>query len=396
MRVRFPPWVLFGSDMQKGDLFFVTRPIFSVTVWMTKTRKSAIWKSSKEEFQTVCSNCSSLADIMRHFGVRPEAGNYQTLKRRIKEDQTDISHIRLGLSNCKGRFPITRYTEEKARRALEIGSITNRSQIKILCVRYNILDNKICAICAHPDKWNDKPLVMQLDHIDGNSSNNLLSNFRFVCPNCHTQTETHSGKRLKYESHFDLIPLAERPGFIKSVKKVERFIPPSNPVDANGVNIRAVCKCGKHISPKAKMCHRCAAAVFAEKSRRFCMSKEILEKAVWEMPTSALAKQHGISDQAIGKRCRGLGIVKPPRGYWNRRAAGEDHEAALKPQIKGTKCPRKFSLEQVLEIRRRIDADQESFRAIARAFGCGHQLICQIRDGKRYRDYCETTVQVSQ
>lgn len=49
-----------------------------------------------------------------------------------------------------------------------------------------------CASCGIGPLWNNKKLILQLDHIDGNSDNNLPINLRLLCPNCHTQTETHS------------------------------------------------------------------------------------------------------------------------------------------------------------------------------------------------------------
>ena len=42
--------------------------------------------------------------------------------------------------------------------------------------------------------WNDKKLSLQLDHINGDNSDNRLENLRFLCPNCHTQTETYCSK----------------------------------------------------------------------------------------------------------------------------------------------------------------------------------------------------------
>lgn len=45
-----------------------------------------------------------------------------------------------------------------------------------------------CLICGITN-WNDKPLTLQLDHIDGNCTNNAEENLRCLCPNCHTQTE---------------------------------------------------------------------------------------------------------------------------------------------------------------------------------------------------------------
>jgi len=50
--------------------------------------------------------------------------------------------------------------------------------------------------------------------------------------------------------------------------------------------------------------------------KKFEITKEELEKLVWEIPTSKIAKQFGVSDTAIAKRCKKLGIKKPSRGYW--------------------------------------------------------------------------------
>lgn len=51
-----------------------------------------------------------------------------------------------------------------------------------------------CSSCGwdkiHP-VLNKCPL--QVDHIDGNSENNILSNLRVLCPNCHSLTTTFGG-----------------------------------------------------------------------------------------------------------------------------------------------------------------------------------------------------------
>ena len=44
------------------------------------------------------------------------------------------------------------------------------------------------------NSWNDKPLVLELDHIDGNNKNNVRENLRCLCPNCHSQTDTWRGR----------------------------------------------------------------------------------------------------------------------------------------------------------------------------------------------------------
>ena len=51
--------------------------------------------------------------------------------------------------------------------------------------------------------------------------------------------------------------------------------------------------------------------------------RKTLFAMVWERPASEVANELGISDVALGKRCRSLQVPKPPRGYWSRIATGK-------------------------------------------------------------------------
>ena len=69
-------------------------------------RTSVIWSISTEEFQKVIKQHSSFADIMRHFGLVVASGNYNTLKKRLKEEDIDYSHIPQGMDSNKNKiFP---------------------------------------------------------------------------------------------------------------------------------------------------------------------------------------------------------------------------------------------------------------------------------------------------
>jgi hypothetical protein len=54
-------------------------------------------------------------------------------------------------------------------------------------------DGYKCSCCGI-DSYNGKPITLWIDHIDGDASNNHQTNFRFMCPNCDSQSETFGGK----------------------------------------------------------------------------------------------------------------------------------------------------------------------------------------------------------
>lgn len=53
--------------------------------------------------------------------------------------------------------------------------------------------------CCGLETWLDKPITLELDHIDGDTRNNVKSNLRLLCPNCHSYTDTWCGKNIKKE-----------------------------------------------------------------------------------------------------------------------------------------------------------------------------------------------------
>jgi hypothetical protein len=53
------------------------------------------------------------------------------------------------------------------------------------------------------------------------------------------------------------------------------------------------------------------------------VTRQELYDLVWSTPASRLALDFGVSDVAIAKRCKRLGVPRPTRGYWAKIEAGK-------------------------------------------------------------------------
>lgn len=110
-----------------------------------------------------------------------------------KREYIKIVAFSLGLNrDHMNQYSVTssKRTKEQVLKLLTENSLID-TKIKNLMLEYEILENK-CSHCGISNFYNDKPLTLQLDHIDGDRTNNRLANLRILCPNCHALTDSYS------------------------------------------------------------------------------------------------------------------------------------------------------------------------------------------------------------
>lgn len=148
-------------------------------------------KYTLEQLEQAVKLSVSLRQVLEKLNIIPAGGNYSTLKKAIQHFNLNTEHF-TG-QNLKGRKlnPRRKPIEEY---------LTKNSGVQSNKLRKYLIDAKVfekkCS-CCNSTTWLDFPIPLELDHIDGDNTNNELSNLRMLCPNCHALTPTYRGKNIK-------------------------------------------------------------------------------------------------------------------------------------------------------------------------------------------------------
>jgi hypothetical protein len=227
-----------------------------------------------EIFKKIVNESYSRTDFFKKLDMLPRGAKFKTFNKIVKKHNIDVSHFKsLGQIN-KERLE---FSKEDVLTKMLIPD-THNKQIKKYILKFDIIPY-ICGICNCTSTWNNLPLTLQLDHINGNPTDNRLDNLRFLCPNCHSQTLTFSG-RNKPKSKPPICPLCQSP-----------------------------------VHRKDRHCIKCS-HIFSLKID--WPNDADLSKLVWTKPLIKLGLELGVSDNAIRKRCKKLQIPLPPRGFWKK------------------------------------------------------------------------------
>lgn len=206
------------------------------------------------EIQSKLNESKSFREFLLKIGSSSNgSGSYKSIKNQL---------IKLGIE-----IPEFSY-ENKNRVNIKIcddevfieNSIFSRQHLKERIIKNKMIDYK-CDECGNDGKWNGEKLSLHLEHKNGVNDDNRLINLTFLCPNCHSQTKTYSGKNKKR----------------KEKKK---------------------CECGREIFKTSKICLECNSI----KNRRVERPTiEKLKEEVAEFGFKAIGRKYGVSDNAIRK-----------------------------------------------------------------------------------------------
>ncbi len=155
-------------------------------------RKSKIDLIEKKEFKSIVEKSNSISDVLAFVGYKNKSGAaHNKVKERIEREKISTSHMISLNSYKKNRNGATKIPIEEI--LIENSTYTNLNRLKIRIVNEKILKYE-CFECGNEGMWNEKKLSLHLDHKNGINNDHRIENLRFLCPNCHSQTETYNGK----------------------------------------------------------------------------------------------------------------------------------------------------------------------------------------------------------
>jgi hypothetical protein len=156
----------------------------------TGTRK---W--NEDQFRKAVAESVSIAQVIRTLGLAVSGGSYATVAHWIAVWDLDASHFtgQAWVGTRPSRLnPGQKHTLDTI---FCKGSAFPTSRLLAILLREGLRERR-CERCRLA-KWQDRPIPLEVDHVNGVRNDHRLENLRVLCPNCHALTPTWRGRKNK-------------------------------------------------------------------------------------------------------------------------------------------------------------------------------------------------------
>ncbi|MBD0692535.1 HNH endonuclease signature motif containing protein [Streptomyces sp. CBMA123] len=147
---------------------------------------------TKELLEEAVAASQSVAGVLRHLNRRQSGGTQALVGRRIKDFGIDTSHF-TGEAHNRGKPSPRRLPpgEVLIQRPAEANRLPG---FRVRRALTELGRPEECQDCGTGPEWRGRPMTLEVDHINGDWSDNRPDNLRLLCPNCHSITPTYCGR----------------------------------------------------------------------------------------------------------------------------------------------------------------------------------------------------------
>jgi len=223
---------------------------------------------SDTEIVDILNQCKSFREVLSKIGYSTNgSGGYSLLKQQLKKRNIKIPKYHYyGTGSFSSQIPLSEILVENS-------TYTNRSGLKKRLVKDGLLKYE-CSECGNDGIWRNKKLSLHLEHKNGVNNDNRIDNLEFLCPNCHSQTETFAGRNNRCS---------------KRSKTPKRPVP-----------IQNYCSCGLPIKKRSTTCVKCH-RINQRKVTKLPTYGELINDITFLGSYTATGKKYNVSDNTIRK-----------------------------------------------------------------------------------------------